>query len=153
SRVNNDYIPFENGGGFTGGVFTNVAIYNPTQPVTVKDPTTGQTKYYETGTLSLLPTLTAQTTLGVDYSGSVRQTYIPRVSAIGASTNGYARQSETNLQNLNFQQLLTYNPNIAQKHELDLVGGYEYSSFDNYGFAVEAQNFVSDQFTWNSLAS
>ena len=184
SRVNNDYIPFENGGGFTGGVFTNVAIYNPTQPVMVTDPTTGQQKYYEvgsgaqdarnpvamvkqisdiapenrvlgnvTGTLTLLPSLTAQTTMGVDYSGSVRQTYIPRVSAIGASTSGYARQSETNLQNINFQQLLTWNPNFAQKHELDIVGGYEYSSFDNYGFAVEAQNFVSDQFTWNSLAS
>jgi TonB-dependent SusC/RagA subfamily outer membrane receptor len=168
SRVNNDYIPFENGGGFTGGVFTNVAIYNPTQPVMVTDPTTGQQKYYEvgsgaqdarnpvamvkqisdiapenrvlgnvTGTLTLLPSLTAQTTMGVDYSGSVRQTYIPRVSAIGASTSGYARQSETNLQNINFQQLLTYNPNFAQKHELDIVGGYEYSSFDNYGFAVE----------------
>jgi len=45
SRVNNDYIPFENGGGFTGGVFTNVAIYNPTQRVMVTDPTTGQQKY------------------------------------------------------------------------------------------------------------
>ncbi|HEX5074282.1 MAG TPA: SusC/RagA family TonB-linked outer membrane protein [Gemmatimonadaceae bacterium] len=184
SRVNNDYIPFENGGGFTGGVFTNVAIYNPTQPVMVTDPATGQQKYYETGTgaqdarnpvalvkqisdiapenrvlgnvtgtLSLLPSLTAQTTVGVDYSGSVRQTYIPRANAIGAASNGYARQSETNLQNLNFQQLLTYNPNFAQKHELDIVGGYEYSSFDNYGFAVEAQNFVSDEFTWNSLSS
>ncbi len=184
SRVNNDYIPFENGGGFEGGVFTNVAIYNPTQPVTVVDTATGKTVFYETGagaqsarnpvalvkqisdlapenrvlgnvtgTLTLLPSLTAQTTFGVDYSGSVRQTYVPRSNAIGAQYNGYARQSERNLQNLNFQQLLTYNPSFAQKHELDVVGGYEYSSFDNYGFSVEAQNFVSDVFKWNSLSS
>jgi len=184
SRVNNDFVPFENGGGFTGGVFTNVAIYNPTRPVMVVDTATGKSVYYETGsgaqdarnpvalvkqisdvapenrvlgnvtgTLTLLPSLTAQTTLGVDYSGSVRQTYIPRANAIGAATNGYARQAETNLQNLNFQQLLTYNPNFAQKHEIDIVGGYEYSSFDNYGFSVEAQQFVSDEFKWNSLAS
>jgi iron complex outermembrane receptor protein len=184
SRVNNDYIPFENGGGFTGGVFTNVAIFNPTQPVTVKDTASGRTVFYETGagaqnirnpvaivkqiqdiapenrvlgnvtgTLTLLPSLTAQTTVGVDYSGSVRQTYFPRSSAIGAEKNGYARQAETNLQNVNFQQLLTYNPNFAQKHELDVVGGYEYSSFNNYGFSVEAQNFVSDAFKWNSLSS
>ena len=44
SRVNNDYLAMENGGGFTGGVFTNVAIYNPTLPVHVLDPATGQTK-------------------------------------------------------------------------------------------------------------
>ena len=107
-----------------------------------------------TGTLSILQTLTAQTTFGVDYSGSVRQTYVPaRQRDRRAQYNGYARQAETNLQNLNFQQLLTYNPSFAQKHELDVVGGYEYSSFNNYGFAVEAQNFVSDAFTWNSLAS
>ena len=184
SRVNNDYIPFENGGGFEGGVFTNVAIYNPTRPVMVTDTATGKQVYYETGagaqsarnpvalvkqisdvapenrvlgnvtgTLTLLPSLTAQTTFGVDYSGSVRQTYVPRANAIGAQYNGYARQAERNLQNLNFQQLLTYNPNFAQKHEIDIVGGYEYSSFDNYGFSVEAQNFVSDAFKWNSLSS
>ena len=50
SRVNNDYIPFENGGGFEGGVFTNVAIYNPTRPVTIKDTLTGKTVFFETGT-------------------------------------------------------------------------------------------------------
>ena len=184
SRVNNDFVPFENGGGFTGGVFTNVAIFNPTRPVTVVDTATGKTVYYETGagaqdirnpvalvkqisdiapenrvlgnvtgTLTLLPSLTAQTTFGVDYTGSVRQTYMPRANAMGAQYNGLARQAERNLQNLNFQQLLTYNPSFAQKHELDIVGGYEYSSFENYGFEVQAQNFVSDQFTWNSLAS
>ena len=27
----------ENGGGFTGGVFTNMAIYNPTLPIKVLD--------------------------------------------------------------------------------------------------------------------
>jgi TonB-linked SusC/RagA family outer membrane protein len=33
ARVNNDYLAFENGGGFEGGVFTNVAVFNPTYPV------------------------------------------------------------------------------------------------------------------------
>jgi len=184
SRVNNDYIPFENGAGFAGGVFTNVAVFNPTRPVMVTDSVTGQQKFYElgsgaqddrnpvglvkqvqdiapenrvlgnvTGTLTLMPNLVAQTTFGADYTGSVRQTYLPRSNALGAQYNGLAQQAERNLQNLNFQQLLTYNPTIAQKHELDVVGGYEYSSFDNYGFNVQARNFVSDAFRWNSLAS
>ena len=37
SRVNNRYLAMENGGGFTGGVFTNMAIYNPTLPIQVLD--------------------------------------------------------------------------------------------------------------------
>src|SRR5205823_12469321 len=45
SRVNNQYITFENRGGFEGGVFQNVAIFNPTQPITITDAT--GTHYYE----------------------------------------------------------------------------------------------------------
>src|SRR5687768_17450550 len=30
SRLNNNYLPFENTGGFEGGVFANMAIFNPT---------------------------------------------------------------------------------------------------------------------------
>jgi len=47
SRVNNTYLTYENQGGFEGGVFENVAIFNPTQPVTVTDST--GTHYYEVG--------------------------------------------------------------------------------------------------------
>ena len=50
SRLDNDYLAYENTGGFEGGVFTNVAIFNPTRPVRVKDAATGQMVYYETGT-------------------------------------------------------------------------------------------------------
>ena len=122
SRLNNDYVANENGGGFQGGLFTNMAIFNPTQPVQVTNPTTGTTSYYEigpgaqgvrnpvalatqiddvspenrilgnlTGTLTIIPSLSAQTTLGVDYTDAVRQTYLPRISAAGAQFNGLAR--------------------------------------------------------------
>ena len=49
SRVNNRYLAMENGGGFTGGVFTNMAIYNPTLPIRVLDTATNQMKFYEGG--------------------------------------------------------------------------------------------------------
>jgi iron complex outermembrane receptor protein len=180
SRVNNQYLAMENGGGFSGGVFTNMAIFNPTQPVI--DPATG--KYYEigtgpqgtrnpvalanqitdqapenrvlgnlTGSLELMPSLTAQTTLGVDYTDAVRQTYFPIVNPIGAQFNGAARQAERSLQNLNFQQLLTFTPKIGTRQELDVVGGYEYSSFNNHGFEVISQGFVTDVFLWNNLGA
>ena len=184
SRVNNNYLAMENGGGFTGGVFTNMAIYNPTLPVQVTDSATGGLKYYEagggaqsvrnpvalanqitdqapenrvlgnlTGTVQLLSMLTAQTTLGADYTNSVRQTYVPRSSPLGAEFNGLARQAERSLQNLNFQQLLTATPKIGSRQELEVVGGYEYSSFQNQGFEVVSQGFITDAFTYNNFSA
>ena len=182
SRVNNVYLAMENGGGVTGGVFTNMAIYNPTLPINVVDSATGQTKFYEggdrgvrnpvalaeqindrapenrvlgnvTGTLLILDGLTASTTLGADYTNSVRQTYIPRTSPLGAEFSGVARQAERSLQNLNFQQLLTATPKLGDKQELEVVGGYEFSSFTNNGFDAIMQGFVTDAFEFNNLSA
>jgi iron complex outermembrane receptor protein len=47
SNVKNDYIPYENAGGFLGGLFINTIQFNPTKPVTVTDAA-GATRYYET---------------------------------------------------------------------------------------------------------
>lgn len=181
SRVNNRYLAMENTGGFSGGVFTNMAIYNPTLPVEVLDTLTNQMKFYEgaertvrnpvalarqiidqapenrilgnvTGSLLIIDGLTAQTTLGADYSNSVRQMYIPRTSPLGAEFNGVARQAERSLQNLNFQQLVTATPKLGDKQELEVVGGYEYSKFTNNGFEAVMQGFVTDAFEFNNLS-
>jgi iron complex outermembrane receptor protein len=180
SRVFNDYLAFENGGGFEGGVFTNVAIMNPTRPVI--DPATGT--YYEigpgaqsvrnpvamaeqiqdeapenrvlgnlTGAISLMPTLTSRTTLGIDFTDAVRRTYFPRASAVGAQFNGLARQAQRTLQNVNFQQTLTWAPTFGTDHDVELLGGYEYSEFDNSGFEAIMQGFITDIFLWNNLAA
>ena len=53
SNVKNDYLPFENGGGFLGGLFLNVVQFNPTKPVYVVDTAAGgATRFYETSCLS-----------------------------------------------------------------------------------------------------
>ena len=184
SRLYNDYVANENGGGFQGGLFTNMAIFNPTQPVQVTNPTTGTTSYYEigpgaqgvrnpvalaqqiddvspenrvlgnlTGTLTIIPSLSAQTTLGVDYTDAVRQTYLPRISAAGAQFNGLARQAQRSLQNLNFQQLLTFTPAFGGKHDVDVIGGYEYSQFNNSGFEAVSQGFITDAFGSDNLGA
>jgi TonB-dependent starch-binding outer membrane protein SusC len=106
-----------------------------------------------TGSVQLAPWATTSTTLGVDYANSVRQTYIPRSNPIGAEFSGVARQAERSLQNLNFQQLLTLTPRIASNQELEVVGGYEYSRFDNRGFEAIMQGFITDAFSWNNLGA
>ncbi len=49
SRIENDFLPFENTGGFEGGVFQNAVIYLPTNPVRVTDAVTQQQRFFETG--------------------------------------------------------------------------------------------------------
>ena len=49
SNIQNDYIPYENDGGFEGGVFINMVQFNPTKPVTVTDPVTGIRTFTEIG--------------------------------------------------------------------------------------------------------
>ncbi len=50
SQINNDYVPFENTGGFEGGALQNMVTFNPTRPVTVTDAGTGESVFFELGT-------------------------------------------------------------------------------------------------------
>lgn len=179
SRVNNDFVPAENGGGFNGGLFTNMLIFNPTFPVRradgsyyeigsgaqdVRNPVGLANSYDDyapenrvlgnvTGTVSLLSDLTTQTTVGVDYTDANRRVYAPRSSPVGAQYGGYASQAEKALQNLNFQQLLTYSPHFGESNSVEVVGGYEYSDFDTRGFGAQMQGFITDAFGVNNLGA
>jgi TonB-linked SusC/RagA family outer membrane protein len=190
ARVNNDYAPIENTGGFLGGLFTNMVIFNPTYPVRrasgqyfetwcpvaaaecnaaptaqdLKNPVAMARLWHDeapenrvlgnfTGTISLRSDLTTQTTLGVDNTESVRRTFAPRSSPVGAQYGGYARQAQRSLQNVNFQQLLTYSPRFGQNQELEVVGGYEYTKFDNRGFVAQMQGFITDVFGTDNLGA
>ncbi|MEO7966358.1 MAG: SusC/RagA family TonB-linked outer membrane protein [Gemmatimonadaceae bacterium] len=184
SRVQNKYLPFDNTAGFDGGVFTNVASFNPTQPVFITDPVTKRQKYYEIGagaqstrnpvalarqvtdiapenrvlgnfnaSYGVLPSLTFRSTVGVDVSNSVRQTYFPLANPVGASTGGRARQAERSLQNLNFQGLVTWAPSLGASNDLEVLGGYEFSRFDNRGFEADIRGFLTDAFRFDNLGA
>ena len=189
ARVNNDFAPIENTGGFLGGLFTNMVIYNPTYPVRrasgqfyetwcppsatecnatptaqdLKNPVAFAELYEDespenrllgnfSGTITLLDNLTAQTTVGVDYTDATRRTFAPRSSPAGAQYNGYARQADRSLQNVNFQQLVTYSPRFGD-HSLEVVGGYEFTKTDNRGFDAQMQGFITDVFGVNNLGA
>ncbi|MDH3497848.1 MAG: SusC/RagA family TonB-linked outer membrane protein [Gemmatimonadota bacterium] len=50
AHVRDDYVPFQNNGGFEGDLFQNMVVFNPTRPVTVMDTATGLERYFEIGT-------------------------------------------------------------------------------------------------------
>jgi iron complex outermembrane receptor protein len=179
SRVQNDFLPFDNTAGFDGGVFTNMVSFDPTQPVrldngnfyeigpgaqSIRNPVALARQIADqapetrtlgnfTASYGLLPTLTFRTTLGADLASSVRQTYFPLTNPVGASTNGRARQAERSLSNLNFQSLLTWAPEIGDNNEFEILGGYEFTRFENRGFEAEMRGFLTDAFQWNNLGA
>jgi TonB-linked SusC/RagA family outer membrane protein len=180
SHLTNDYLPFEDEGGFEGAVFTNVAIFNPTQPVRTTNAE-GKTVYFEipgqtsirnpvalavqiideakttralgnvVGELDLMPGLTAQVNAGADRSESVRQTYFPNENPIGSLFHGLARQVDRNLTSKTLQTLLTYRNQLLDVHAVDIVGGYEFNEYDTEEFGAEGRDFVTDLFTFSNL--
>jgi TonB-linked SusC/RagA family outer membrane protein len=181
SHIDHDYLAYETGGGFEGGVFINMVNFNPTNPVTVVDPGTGLTTYYEvpnqtsvrnpvalarqiddeSGTtrtlgnvsadLELIPGLTGRVNVGVDRSESVRREYVPRTNPAGAQWNGRARQEQLENTGITLQTLLTLNRPIGTAHHVEVVGGYEYNDYERAGFGAEGQDFVTDAFNFNNL--
>ncbi|MCU0649355.1 MAG: SusC/RagA family TonB-linked outer membrane protein, partial [Gemmatimonadaceae bacterium] len=177
SRVNNQYLPFENTGGFEGGVFTNMAVFNPTFPVrnadgsfyeiglgsqSVRNPVgvasqitdeanTNRTLGNLTASYTIIPSLTAQMTVGIDQSNALRGIYWPRSSPVGAGFGGLAEQRELTNQNRNLQTMLTWAPKLSSKLDVDLLGGYEFTDFSNAFLRSEARNFITDAFSFRNL--
>jgi TonB-dependent starch-binding outer membrane protein SusC len=183
SQVKNNYLVYENLGGFEGGVFQNMVTFNPTRPIMMQDATTGQTRYFEiagqqsirnpvalaeqitdrgtsnrtlgnvTAGYALLPSLKASVNVGVDRSTGLRQIYFPAANPLGFSSSGRARQSNRNVSTATLQTLLSFNGEYGGDHTVEAVGGYEYSDTKISEFGASATNFVTDAFTFNNLGA
>jgi iron complex outermembrane receptor protein len=183
AHVINDYLPYEESGGFEGGVFINMVNFNPTRPITVTDPA-GVTTYYEIGSGSqsvrnpvglanqvldkgtsdrtlgnasadydLFQALTARVAIGVDRTAGDRNFFLPRISPAGAQYQGLAQRQNQDNTTKTIQTLLTFHPTLASSRELDVVGGYEFGETVFNGFGVQTRNYLTDAFTFNSLGS
>jgi TonB-dependent starch-binding outer membrane protein SusC len=177
SRVDNDYLSFDNTGGFQGGVFFNMVSFNPTQPVrdstgayndvptaTVWNPVALAEQIADVGTstrilanataeLDLVPGLTGSVNVGVDQSDGIRRTYLPAASPAGANFNGRARQVNRENSSVTFQGQLNYRTQFADVHSLDVVGAYEFAEHSEQELGAEGRNFTTDKFSFNNLGS
>jgi len=180
SRSNDTYITYENTGGFEGGVFMNVAIFNPTQPIMVTDST--GTHFYESGSgtsvrnpvalarqvanvgnstralgnasaeFDLLSGLTAKVALGLDHSNGDRQIYFPKANPVGVALGGgLAQQSSLENSTRTLQTLLTFNRQTGV-NSFDVVGGYEYTKFSSNLVGAQGVGFFTDAFGFNNLS-
>ena len=179
SRVNNTYLTYENNGGFEGGVFENVATFNPTFPITVTDSL--GTRFYEVGgttsrnpvalahqiinvgqtnrtlgngtvSFDLVSGLTAKVTVGLDHSGGQRQEYYPNSNPVGkALGGGFARVADLVNQTQTIQTVLNYQHPFGGNNTMDVVGGYEYSKFTTNSVTGTGTGFFTDAFSFNNL--
>jgi iron complex outermembrane receptor protein len=180
SRVNNTYLLYENAGGFEGGVFENIATFNPTQPITVTDAS--GTHFYEgvgtssrnpvalakqisnlgrsTRTLAnadaeydLVPGLTARVNVGLDHVDGLRQEYYPLASPLGVqSGNGLAQQQSLDNTTQTIQTQLNYQRGFGDRNTIDFVGGYEYSKFKLNYVGATGKGFFTDANGFNNIA-
>ena len=179
SRENDSYITYENTGGFEGGVFQNAAIFNPTQPITVTD--SSGTRYYEIGGTSvrnpvalanqvqnvgnstrtlgntsaefdLRAGLTAKVAVGLDNSTGIRQIYFPNANPVGVALGGgLAQQADLQNTTRTLQTLLTYTRQSGN-NSFDVVGGYEYTKFNNNLVTAQGVGFFTDAYGFNNLS-
>jgi TonB-dependent starch-binding outer membrane protein SusC len=183
SHVLNDYIPYDNTGGFQGGVFINMVYFNPTHPVTITDAS-GKPVYYEIGpgtpavdnpvalanqvqmkgiddrTLGnlsadydIFSSLTARVNVGVDRVLGDRNEYFPSASPAGAQFNGLAQRTNRDNTTKTLQTLLTFHPQFVGGRDFELVGGYEFNDYVFNEFGAESQSFLTDALGFNSLSS
>ena len=175
--VTNDYLPFQQTAGFEGGVIHNALAFNPTFPIENADGTyyeigpgsqsdrnpvalanqiddMGKTTR-SLGNLSaeidLIEGLTAQINVGLDRAQSSRRSYFPKLSPVGAQYGGQAIQRNRERSSSTLQTYLTYQKTIADDHNLDLLGGYEFNEYLTEEFGTETRNFVTDYWRYNNL--
>lgn len=177
SYQQDDYVLYENTGGFEGTLFTNVFGFNPTQPVMASGD-----EFYEVGLgaqgvrnpvaiaeqiddqakttrilgnvaaeLDLLEGLTAQVNFGADRAQSNRRSYFPNANPIGAQFNGRAVQKDRDHTSYTFQSYLTYTGALTDNHNFNLLGGYEFNEYVTEEFGAEARDFISDVLLYDAL--
>jgi TonB-dependent starch-binding outer membrane protein SusC len=181
SQARNDYLAFENTGGFEGGVFHNAVIFNPTHPIQTTDPATGTVRYFELGTTRQSvrnPVAMANQILDEGTTtrilGNVLGEFdiVPGLTAslnFGGDRSDGVRKTylpKSSPIGVEFNgrarqadkanQALTLQSLLNYRREMgdinyDVVGGYEYSEYTSDEFWIDVRNFLTDAFDFNRL--
>lgn len=176
SQQDDNLTPYQQTGGFEGGIFTNVMKMNPTLPVydadgnytfvsnSVRNPvqaaleiddvarTTGITM---NGTARLdlgdvLEGLSATANTGYDTYNTIRKTYLPKSTPYGVADNGIAAQKFGQVSSQVLETYLNYDAEVGG-NMLNLIGGYSWQENNYEGFGATAYDFVTDNYSFNNL--
>ena len=178
SYFEDDRAPFQQTGGFEGGLLTNVMKFNPTLPVYNEDGTffeiPGQTSVRNPvamasqivdnvkNTRSLgniranyefVEGLTGTVNVGLDRQTVIRQGFTPAANPLGSPVGGEAFQASQESSSKLLELTGNYTNTFSDVHNVSLLGGYSWQEFNIEGFRAANQNFVSDLFGFNGFAA
>jgi len=104
------------------------------------------------GEYSIIKDLNFKVLLGVDISNQKDKNYVPSTIYEGKTSNGAAALGALNYSSWLNENTLTYNKSIG-KHNLDALIGFTQQEARNESFKAGAEQFVSNDLTYNSLQS
>ena len=178
SFFNDNRAPFQQTGGFSGGLLTNVLKYNPTLPVYNADGSyyeiIGQTSVRNPVALAeqvedftrttrllgglkadyeIIPGLVGVVNVGMDRQQASRRVFIPGGNPLRQVVKGEARQGNNELSSVLLEVYGNYARSHQDIHNVGVTAGYSFQEFFNEGFSAATTGFVSDVFTYNNLSA
>ncbi len=173
--IEDDFVPFNETGGFQSATFGNAIKYSPTYPIRIPSG-----KFFEIGTSLKNPValarqitdlanttrtignltaaytfvegLTGEVSLALERAQSNRDIYLPRSSPAGVTAQGEAYQRQEERLSKLIELTATYQGLIGAKHSINTVVGYSYQDWINQGFGAVARSFITDATLYNNLA-
>lgn len=105
------------------------------------------------GEWKVIPGLTARAQFSYDQSSGKTSAYLPTTFLYGAQVNGEASIDQTDAYQKSMIYTLTYNKDLAPKHNLNAVVAYDYESNGGSSLSAANENFISDAVSYYNLAS
>ena len=127
---------------------------NPVSLLDITDETMSR-DLFVSGYLEYKPwqDLTIRATAGVDMKDNQHDQYIPTTTMKGYNANGIGSKQNNKAQMNLINIIATYAKTFADKHDLSVMGGWEYKKQSWNGMGIVAQNFPYDGALMNNLGT
>lgn len=176
SQQDDNLTPYQQVGGFTGGIFTNMLKMNPTLPVyqpdgsytfvsnAIRNPVQAAMEIDDVARTNSV-TMNGQARLdlgdvveglsftangGYDHYGTIRKTYLPKSTPYGVADNGIAAQKYGSVSSKVLETFANLDREVGG-NMLNLMGGYSWQENNYEGFGARAKQFVTDNYSYNNL--
>jgi len=139
-----------------GGYSTSLQdLSNPVAQAETIDEYEKTTRIFGNGFVEyeFLKDLKAKANFGFDQTIGRRSNFFDLETQIGQLNQGRATQALIENNNYLFELTLNYDKVIAEKHKLNLLGGYSFQEFTNSGFNAAGQEFPTTAFGPNNLGA
>ena len=133
--------------------FSDGVVENPVAQLNEMTNIDTDTRIFDNmgATITIMPGLTFKSTLGVDFTTHLNDSYASRKVQAG-KPSGRASKSNSEYYSILNENTLNFNKEFG-KNRLDAVAGYTWQKYRIVNFTAGSNNFVSDDLLYNVLGS